>query len=78
MPTPEEKCLEKGWVWRGGKCQRPNISTLGMLISRGKECGGGSKRRRVPKPKKLSLAVQDAILKAAEPKEKPKRTSGGT
>jgi predicted metalloprotease len=80
MPTPEEKCLSKGWTWTGTTCQRPKITTLGLSINRGKKCGGSSKRRRVEKPKKLSLAVQDAILLAAEPKEKPekpKRPSSG-
>jgi predicted metalloprotease len=72
MPTAEEKCLAKGFIWTGKTCQRPDINTLGLSITRGKKCGGSSKRRRVAKPKKLSLAVQDAILKAAEPKEKPK------
>jgi len=69
--TTKEECEGNGWIWNEKKqtCKRPVISTLTMKLSRGSECGGSSKRRKVPKPQKqLSDGVRDAILKASEPK----------
>ena len=76
MPTTKAECDALGFNWNENTqtCTMPKIKLIKMTIGRGVGCDGGAKA--VVIKRKLPLAVQKALIKAATPprrSRKPRR-----
>ena len=67
------QCEKLGFNWNEDTqtCTMPRISLITMTLSRGPGCDGPS--RAVTIRKKLPLAVQKVLIKAAKPKRRSSR-----
>jgi len=69
------QCEAMGFIWNEDTqtCTMPRIKLIKMTISRGVGCDGGGSA--VVIRKKLPLDVQKALIKAAKPPRRSKRSS---
>ena len=69
------QCEAMGFIWNEDTqtCTMPRIKLIKMTISRGVGCDGGGSA--VVIRKRLPLDVQKALIKAAKPPRRSKRSS---
>jgi len=74
MAISKAECEAKGFIWNEvtRTCTMPRIKLIKMTIGRGVGCDGGA--RAVVIRRKLALDVQKALIKAAKPKRRSKRS----
>lgn len=74
MPLTKAQCEAKGFIWNEDTqtCIMPKIALIKMTLSRGTGCDGGG--RAVVIRRKLPLAVQMALIKAAKPARRSRRS----
>ena len=69
----KSQCEAMGFIWNEATqtCSMPKIALITMTLSRGVGCDGPS--RAVTIRRKLPLAVQKVLIKAARPKKRSSR-----